>query len=197
MDVAHLTATSRNDPDLFGAATDTTTFVEDADHDLSGGGSRVVDQGDVAVHPGTLVNLSTADDRFDLDVTEANLYQVDGLLHPTVLWADTDDDGIPDLAIATDDEGDGTWDTIPAGWDTDGDGVPDIPVSAGDSAAYELRRAVPADQKIQRDHVTLTSESLLTSDRRRLGDRHLGLRGGHPGRRFEACGWTRPARCPS
>ena len=104
---------SRNNPTvLFGAATDTTTFVADPDHDLSGGGTRVVAPSDVSVHPGTLVNLSTSDDRYDLSISVANLYQVDGLLHPTELWADTDDDGIPDLAIATDDEGDGTWNTM-------------------------------------------------------------------------------------
>lgn len=161
VDVTHLTATSRNNNTLFGAATDTSTVVTNAGHDLSGGGSRVVAPGDVSVHPGTLVNLASASDRFDIAVSMANLYGVDGLAHPTELWVDAvGNDGVPDTLVATDSDGDGTWDTITPGWDTNGNGLPDVLVAGAGNLAYELRRAVDPAQRIQRDHVTLTSTSI-------------------------------------
>jgi hypothetical protein len=162
-DVSHITATSRNDPTRFGAATDTSTVVRAQVHDLSGGGSRVVAPDDTAVHPGTIVNLGSTPDRFELSLTAASLFgpEGDGLPHPTELWVDSDADGVADVRAAADTNGDGSWDLAPvAAWDQDGDGVPDVPVAANGSFAYELRRKVNASQKVQRDFVTLQSRSL-------------------------------------
>jgi uncharacterized repeat protein (TIGR01451 family) len=162
-DVSHITAWSRNDPTLFGAATDTSTVVTTPAHDLSGGGSRVVAPGDTAVYPGTIVNLGSSADRFEITVTASNLYgpEGDGLLHPTALFVDSDADGVPDLQVATDTNGDGTWDVPPPpAWDADGDGLPDVPVGGGGSFAYELRRPIDPNQKVQRDFVTLSSRSV-------------------------------------
>jgi hypothetical protein len=164
-DVTHLTATSRNNTSLFAAATDTSTVVTNPRGDLSGGGTRVVAPGQTAAFPGTIVNLGAAPDRFELAVTASNLYGAggDGLAHATQLWVDTGGDGIPDTMIAADTNGDGTWDTPPpAAWDQDGDGLPDVPVNGGASFAYELRRPVDLNQKIQRDYVTLSSRSVGT-----------------------------------
>ncbi len=161
VDVTHLTATPTRPEnvvaELFGAASDTTTVVGDPVHDLSGGGSVVVAPGDTPLHPGTLSNLGYADDRYNLALSVANLYGVDGLDHPTQLWVDTNGDGVTDTEVARDDDGDGTWDFVDPAWDTDGDpaGLPDIPVLAGGITAYELRRPVAATQSIQRDYVTL------------------------------------------
>ena len=70
---------------------------------------------------------------------------------------------MPDTQIATDTNGDGTWDVPPPGaWDSDLDGQPDVPVSASGSFAYELRRPIALDQKVQRDFVTLTSRSVAS-----------------------------------
>jgi uncharacterized repeat protein (TIGR01451 family) len=193
-DVSHLTAWSRNNPDLFGAATDTSTVVTTPRHDLSGGGSRVVAPGDVAVFPGTVVNLGGTADRFDLSVTASNLYgpEGDGLLHPTELWVDTNGDGTPDTLVAADTNGDGTWDVPPAPeWDADGDGQPDLPVPGGGSAAYELRRAIDPraeDPAGLRDPLLALGGQPL--DRPRQRHRHLDLRRRHPG------GDPRPARRP-
>jgi uncharacterized repeat protein (TIGR01451 family) len=162
-DISHLTAWSRRDSSFFGAATDTSTVVTTPRHDLSGGGSRVVAPGDSAVFPGTVVNLGSAADRFELVVTASNLFGPggDGLVHATQLWVDTNADGVPDTQVATDSDGDGTWDVPPpALWDGDGDGLPDVPVAAGGSFAYELRRPIALNQVIQRDFVTLTSRSV-------------------------------------
>lgn len=158
--VSYLTAVSRNDPTIFGAATDTTTVFVNPEHDLSGGGSRVVAPGDISIHPGTIVNLGTVDDDFNLTISPSNLYGVDGLLHPTHLWVDTNGDGVPDTQIASDLDGDGTWDVVDPAFDTDTDGDPDIPVTAGGLTAYELRRPVDLNQQIQRDHVTLNTQSI-------------------------------------
>ncbi len=161
-DVTHLTAVSRNDDTLFGAATDTTTVVGSPAHDLSGGGSVVVTADDMAVHPGTLVNLGGIDDRYNLAISVSNLYGLDGLPHPTELLVDTNGDGVPDTLVASDDDGDGTWDVMGTAWeDTDGNGLPDVAVAAGATLAYELRRVVDPAQEIQRDHVTLTSTSIV------------------------------------
>ncbi len=162
-DVSHITAWSRRDNTLFGAATDTSTVVTTPRNDLSGGGSRVVAPGDTAAFPGTVVNLGSTADRFELTVTASNLFGPggDGLVHPTQLWVDTNTDGVPDTQIAIDSNGDGTWDVPPPpAWDSDGDGLPDVPVSAGGSFAYELRRPIALNQRVQRDFVTLTSRSV-------------------------------------
>ena len=95
LDVTHLTARSRTDPDVFDGATDTTTVVSARSHDLAGGGTRVANPGDVANHPGTIVNLNpTTADRFELAITAASLYGLDGLNHPTALHIDNNGDGV-------------------------------------------------------------------------------------------------------
>nr|MCU0231114.1 hypothetical protein [Acidobacteriota bacterium]MCU0479340.1 hypothetical protein [Chloroflexota bacterium] len=155
-EVSHLTAWSRRDISLFGAATDTSTVVTSPRHDLSGGGSRVVAPGDTAAFPGTIVNLGSTADRFEIGITPSNLFgpEGDGLVHPTQLWVDTDGDGVPDLQVTADNDGNGTWDVPPPGaWDSDADGQPDVPVGAASSFAYELRRPIALDQKVQRDFV--------------------------------------------
>ncbi len=164
-DVSHITAFSRVNPDVFGAATDTSTVVTTPRHDLSGGGSRVVAAGDTAVFPGTIVNLGSALERFELTLTPASLYgpDGDGLPHPTELWVDTNADGVPDTLVAADTQGDGTWDVLPPGaWDQDGNGLPDVPVGGGGSFAYELRRPISLQQKVQRDFVTLSTRSITS-----------------------------------
>ena len=123
----------------------------------------MVAPGDTAAFPGTIVNLGSTADRFEIAVTASNLFGPggDGLVHPTQLWVDANADGVPDTQIATDTDGDGTWDVPPPGaWDGDADGQPDVPVGAGGSFAYELRRPIALDQIVQRDYVTLTSRSV-------------------------------------
>ncbi len=158
VDVTHLTAVSRNDDTLFDGATDTTTVVVTG-LDLSGGGTRIVDPGDTGVFAGTLVNLGTGADTYALDITYSSLSGLDGLNHPTQLAIDTDADGIPDLVIAEDTDGDGTWDTIAPGYDPNTDNEPDVTVPGGGTLAYELRRTVDPAQTYHREYVTLTVTS--------------------------------------
>jgi uncharacterized repeat protein (TIGR01451 family) len=161
-DVANITAASRATPGQFGAASDTTTVVVNARHDLSGGGTRLVAPGDTATYPGTLLNLATGADRFELEVSSAALGGFDAFNHPTELWIDTDGDDLADLLIARDDDGDGVWDTVSSDplYNADGDGFPDVAIGAGATLAYELRRAVDPAQFLERDLVTLTSRSV-------------------------------------
>ena len=145
-DVSHITAWSRRDISLFGAATDTSTVVTAPRHDLSGGGSRVVAPGDTAAFPGTIVNLGSTADRFEIAVTASNLFGSggDGLVHPSQLWVDANADGVPDTQIATDTDGDGTWDVPPPGaWDSDGDGAARRP---GGRRRLVRLRAAPTDR---------------------------------------------------
>ena len=204
VDVTHLTARRRTNPDVYDGATDTTTVVSARSHDLAGGGTRVANPGDVANHPGTLVNLNpTTADRFEMAITPASLYGLDGLNHPTGLYVDKDGDGVigniasENTAVAIDTDGDGDWDTIDPAYNVAGTGAnpltPDLPVPAGATLAYELRRQVDNNQKIARDFVTLTATSRATSEsdsvtgtvllaavtRARLG----GIRVDPPGRR--------------
>ena len=166
-DVTHLTATSRNNDLLFGAATDTSTVVSTPSHDLSGGGSRVVGAPDTAIFPGTIVNLGTSLDRYDLSLSASSLYDpvagrsIDELNHPTELWVYANGDSNPPILVASDAIGDGTWDFILSGWNQGGSaGAPDVPVPAGGRVAYELRRPVDPLQKLQREFVTLNSQSI-------------------------------------
>jgi uncharacterized repeat protein (TIGR01451 family) len=174
VDVTHLTARARTDPDVFDGATDTTTVVSARSHDLSGGGTRVANPGDVANHPGTLFNLNaTTADRFELAITAASLFGVDALDHPTALHVDRNGDGViagaaEDTPIAVDTDGDGDWDTIDPAYNVAGAGddpaLPDVPVAAGATLAYELRRQVDNDQKIARDYVTFTARSRASGE---------------------------------
>jgi uncharacterized repeat protein (TIGR01451 family) len=175
VDVTHLTAISRANPELFDAATDTTTVVSATSHDLSGGGTRLADPGDLVNHPGTIVNLSqVATDRYELYLTESSLFGLDPLLHPTALHVDKDGDGLieppPALGgdpahpentpVAVDADGDGDWDTIDPAYNLGPDPLaPDVAVAEGATLAYELRRQVDVDQEIAREHVTLTAVS--------------------------------------
>lgn len=175
VDVTHLTARRRTNPDVFDGATDTTTVVSARSHDLAGGGTRVANPGDVANHPGTIVNLNTTTaDRFEFAITAASLYNLDGLNHPTALHVDKDGDGVignipsENTPIATDTNGDGVWDTIDPAYNVGGAGAnpltPDVPVAAGVTLAYELRRQVDSNQVIARDFVTLTATSRATNE---------------------------------
>ena len=159
-DVANITAVSRANPLRFGAASDTTTVAVNARHDLSGGGTRLVAPGDVSIHPGTLLNLGNAADRFDITISPAALDGFDALNHPTQLWVDTNADDVPDTLVARDDDGDGMWDLVNPAYDTDADNLPDVAVNAGATLAYELRRAVDPAQVLERDVVTLTTQSV-------------------------------------
>ena len=175
VDVTHLTARRRTNPDVYDGATDTTTVVSAASHDLAGGGTRVANPGDVANHPGTIVNLNpTTADRFELSITAASLYGLDGLNHPTALHIDIDGNGVigniaaENTPIAVDTDGDGDWDTIDPAYNVGGAGAnpltPDVAVAAGTSLAYELRRQVDNNQVIARDFVTLTATSRATNE---------------------------------
>ena len=160
VDVAHLTAFARSDPDnVFATSTDTTTVEPPTILDLSGGGTRSVIAGATAVYPGTIRNFTNVDDLLTFDITESWFYGFDGLDHPTELWIDTDSDGIPDTKIAEDLEGDGAWD--------DDNGLPLVPsvtVPAGGELAYELRRPIDPSQGPSRDPVTLTITSSNTGE---------------------------------
>ena len=159
VDVTHLTAISRANPDLFDAATDTTTVVSATSHDLSGGGTRLADPGDLVNHPGTIVNLSpTAVDRFELYLTESSLFGLDPLLHPTALHVDKDGDGViepprrggdpptREHAVAVDLDGDGDWDTIDPDYNLGPDPLaPDVAVAEGSDA--RLRAAPPGGRR--------------------------------------------------
>ncbi|MCP4663910.1 MAG: hypothetical protein GY856_51660, partial [bacterium] len=162
--VAHLTATSRNDPDLWDGATDTTTITPATGHDLSGGGTQLTAPGLTPVFPGTLKNFGEDPDSFDFLITPSPFFGVDGLNHPTELWIDTGGDGVPDTQIAEDADGDGTWDTIAPGYDTNGNSEPDVSLLAREELAYELRRPVDPAQLAYRDPVTLSAVSFLTGD---------------------------------
>jgi len=163
-DVVHIKAARQSDPDVFGTATDTTTVRPPIVMDLSGGGTRWVDAGDTPVFPGVLRNFTGADDVFSLDITESWFSGVDGLAHPVELVIDTTGDGVPDTSIATDDDGDGTWDSIDGAYDVFANGQPDVAVAAGSNLAYELVRPVSLLQGPSRDPVTLTALSDNTGE---------------------------------
>ena len=170
-DVTSLTAISRNDTDLFDAVSDTTTVGAASSHDLSGGDTLLVSQGDdcigpndCPIFPGTLKSLQGASDRFDFTLTASLFFGLDGFLHPTQLVIDTDADGVPDLQIAEDSDGDGVWDTIAPGFDTNADLNPDVLVAGGGELAYELRRPVDPAQTSYRDPVTLSAISQTSGE---------------------------------
>ncbi len=164
VDVVHLTAISQTDPALFDAATDTTTLLPATTHDLSGGGTLLVDPGDTAIFPGTIKNLTDSADRFEFTVGASVFLGLDGLNHPTQLVIDTNADGTPDTVIATDSDGDGTWDSVDPAYDLDTDGNPDVAVAASTELAYEIRRAVDPLQPSYRDPVTLTATSVNSGE---------------------------------
>jgi hypothetical protein len=161
-DVAILTATSAANPNLYDSATDTTTVLSAASHDLSGGGTRMVTPADTAVFPGTLENLSANSGSFEFSISQSSLFGGDGLLHPTQLWVDTNTDGTPDLQIAEDTDGDGDWDTVAGGYDSDGDLLPDLAVGGGTRLAYQLVKPIDPNQRVPQEFVTLTARSGLT-----------------------------------
>ncbi|MEO8361305.1 MAG: C25 family cysteine peptidase [Vicinamibacteria bacterium] len=167
-DVAHLTARSRTNPVLVDAVTDTTTILAATTHDLAGGGTRMASAGDMTFFPGTLYNLKSTADRFDFNITASSLFGVDGLLHPTELWVDTNADGLPDTKIAVDTDGDGTWDQLCNGvnlpcsaatFNNNGNGLPDFSVPANGQVAYELRRQISPSQSIWKEYATVTATS--------------------------------------
>ena len=132
-DVSHITAWSRRDNSLFGAATDTSTVVTTPRHDLSGGGSRVVAPGDTATFPGTVVNLGSTDRPLRADRDRVQPLRPRGRRPRSIPrssgWTRAPT-ACPILMIAADTDGDGTWDVAPPlAWDSDGDGLPDIAVS--------------------------------------------------------------------
>ncbi|MDX1431229.1 MAG: C25 family cysteine peptidase [Gammaproteobacteria bacterium] len=169
VDVLNLTAVSRNNPDLGGIATDTTTVGESNSvtrFDFSGGGSQIIDAGDTPAYPGTLANTGNVADTYEFTIS-ASVYGpggpvADGLDHASELWIDTNADGVPDTGIARDDDGDGVWDFVAPGYDGDSDGNPDVALAAGATLAYELRRPVDPAQSPYRDPVTLTVTSLAS-----------------------------------
>ena len=168
-DVAHLTARSRSNPVLVDAATDTTTVMAPGyGVDLAGGGTRFASPGDTTKFPGTLYNLTSSPTRYDISISPASLFGVDGLNHPTVLRVDlVGGDGIPDTVIAIDTDGNGTWDQlcaalppcVPADSNNNGNSLPDILVPANGEVAYELERVIPASQEIWKEYVTITAAS--------------------------------------
>ncbi len=159
-DVVHLTAAAQSDPDnVFSTVTDTTTVRPPIIMDLSGGGTQTGTPDATSVFPGVLRNFANAADRFNLDITASWFFGEDSLLHPTELWIDTDSDDIPDTLIATDTDGDGTWDSITDGYDTEMDGEPDVAIAAGSELYYDLRRYIDPLMGPSRDPVTLTAIS--------------------------------------
>jgi uncharacterized repeat protein (TIGR01451 family) len=153
-DVTHLTATSRNNTNLFDSVTDTTTVVSASSHDLSGGGTELVNAGDTAVFPGTLYNLGPNATNFTFTLSQSSLYGLDAFTHPTEIWVDTNADGVPDTLLAADSDGDGSFDV----------GTPTLSVPGDAALAYELRRAVDPAQGISGEYVTLTAQSASTGE---------------------------------
>jgi uncharacterized repeat protein (TIGR01451 family) len=164
VDVTHLTARSRNNANLFDGATDTTTVQAPSRHDLSGGGTREALPGDLAIFPGTVVNFATAPTRFDFGITPSSYFGLDALAHASQLWIDSDNNGVPDLQIAADTDGDGDWDTILGGYDVNGDNRPDVLINASSTFAYDLRRPIDTTQAPVREFVTLSAQSVTAGD---------------------------------
>ena len=164
VDVAHLTAVSRANPNDYDGATDTTTVVVTG-MDLSGGGTLLVQFGADATHPGTLLNTSVTPQHFEFSLTPSSVLGLDQVLIPTELWVDTNGDDVPDTIAATDANGDGTWDTFGPGFDSNADGRPDRLLAAGSSLSYNLVRHVNNGRRIYREYVTLTAISRETGGR--------------------------------
>ena len=166
--MAHLTARLRSNPVLVDAVTDTTTVLAPSTAlDLAGGGTRFAVAGETTTFPGTLYNLSSSSTRYDIGITPASLFGVDGFNHPTQLRVDTDANGIPDLVIAVDSEGDGVWDQLcgaplpcsAALYNNNGNDRPDISVGANQDVAYDLVRVIDPNQAIWKEYVTITAAS--------------------------------------
>lgn len=162
VDVTVLNAISTTNATHYDSATLTTRVQAPTTLDLSGGGSRVVVPGDTAIYPGVAYNLTGSADRFNFTLTQASLFGFDGLNHPTQLWFDTNGDKTPDTLVATDTDGNGTWNTIAPGFDVDGNGKPDFLVGANSTLDYELRRVIDAAQVFPTELVTLGIQSTNT-----------------------------------
>ena len=160
VDVAYLSAVSRNDPDnLFATATDTTTIDPPTHLDLSGGGTRSLDltapsPETTGIFPGVLRNYSDVVETYNFTISPSWFDGLDSFDHPTELWADLDGNGTYETELGSDDDGDGVWDTYV---DSDGDSRPDVELDPGDSLSYELRRSVDPGMHEMRDPVTLTA----------------------------------------
>ncbi len=164
--VSNIIAESSTNPAVLDGATDTTTVLDaPIDFDLSGGGTRIVEPGDSPVFPGRLRNLGDVDDDFEFTITAAGYFGDDELAHPTQLFIDTNNDGVPDRRIAEDTDGDGDWDFVDPAYDTGPDNNPIVPLDAGGSLAYELIRPVDPAQGPYRDPVTLTATSTTSGDK--------------------------------
>jgi uncharacterized repeat protein (TIGR01451 family) len=153
--VTQVSAFSRSNARLADFASDTSTVVVPSAHDLSGGGTRDVFSPDTAYFPGTLTNYTTAAASFQLTISAASFYGLDGLNHGSQLWIDTNTDGTPDLRIAEDTDGNGTWDYVDGSYSSGG--LPTVSVPAGGTLAYELRRPIASNQSAMVDYATLTA----------------------------------------
>jgi uncharacterized repeat protein (TIGR01451 family) len=148
VDLTLLSAESRLDPQIFDGATDTTTVVAPSAHDLSGGGTRDVLGGDMAVYPGTIENFNGSAATYSFSLSPASFFTTpDGFNHGTQLWFDTDGNGTVDTMIGEDIEGDGVWNTAPA----------PVTIPANGLRNYELRRPIAPLQRAMRDFVSLTA----------------------------------------
>ena len=154
VDLTLLSAESRRDPQVYDGATDTTTVVAPSAHDLSGGGTRDVLGGDLAVYPGTLENFGASSTTYSFALSPAAFFTTpDGFNHGTQLWVDTNADGVADTMIGQDLEGDGAWNGA----------TPTVNVPAGTILNYELRRPIAGPQTAMRDFVTLTATATTGS----------------------------------
>ncbi len=166
-EVAHLTARSRTNPVLVDAVTDTTTILAATTHDLAGGGTRMAAAGETTIFPGTLYNLSGTLDQYDFSLTPSSLFGVDGFNHPTELRVGVDGnaDGILDTLVATDADGDGTWDTINPAFNTNANVLPDLQVPGNGALNYQLVRAIDPAQAIWKEYATVTATSVTTAEK--------------------------------
>ena len=175
-----------DDTNLGGTATDTTTITaagggnSQLGFSLSGGGTQVVNAGDIPAYPGKLTNTGDSADVYEFSISASPFANGqpndDNLVHASELWVDTTGNGVADTRIAADTDGDGIWDQIDANGDgsfdppgtigiynADGDLTPDLSLPAGASLDYELRRPVDAAQGPYADPVTLTATSNASS----------------------------------
>ena len=110
--------------------------------------------GSTVLYHVTLTNTGSGTDRFDLRTTSEQGWAVQ-LLTPA------------GVTIATDAEGDGTWESIAVGYDSDADNVPDVllePFALNATAAsvnYQVRVTIPAGAVL-----TTTDTTILTATSR-------------------------------
>ena len=161
-DMTTITASSRSSPPLAGTALDITTVILATTHELSGGGTELVEGGDNAIFPGHLQNLLEQGETFNFTLSASPIN--DAFLHPTQLMLDNDGDGTPETLIAEDANGSGLWSFVDPAHDSDADGNPDVVLAGLSSVAYELRRAVDPGQTPYRDPVTFTATASSTGE---------------------------------